>query len=1333
MHLSPEQHVHHRVFKTGALTYNSGQGMIPIARILFDSGALSSSYMCKSFVDAHRDELNNAGCILPEFSEVTLGDNSTRVPITEAVHCSIIVRDSRGRPVRLASRFAVIPTGPDVIVGLPDIVRKVLALFIDMLVSEDLPSESSSGEDASSLQNIYPRSDELVYPSDAENLPIGFSALPWKSGPTLAPEELETPEISLFPIDSLANIDSERAEQVAEYLAMIPDHVDADFARAHPEFIEYMRSEEVTNLFVPTNWDGVKGIPEVEFVLRPDTPDHFRAHSRAVHPARQAHVRAELQRLIDRGILVPSPRSPYVSAIVDADKATAPFVRICGAYNIEANKHIIPEQASIPPVLPELQKFKGYSFFIDIDLTHSFRQFRLAQKTSTYLSITTKDFGILRPVFMPEGVTPATAVLQTYVQSIFQDFDSWLVNIFDNFTICCYDYEDGIAKFKQFVDRCRERNLFLQFKKTWIMIREVSFFGYICNGEGFRLADSRKQAVMDLPFPDGHTQRAKQKAAQSMQGFLQYFRDLVPGFSELSAPLTDMTHANFNWDPSSWTLDYRQAIDVLKAACVASMMSYYPDLSLPWFLIPDASQRAVGAILVQVRPLEGDATRHEMIGCVSQKLSDTAQKWDTIKRECYAIFFGITRLGYFLRHRPFVVLTDHQNLQWIEHSTVAIIVRWRLIMSGYPILAIKHIPGKINPADYLTRDGAPALPLDLFPPDATVDGARDALSCLLAFTEGFDELHASPPPSSSPADPEEYTAGQYAIWQAMFDKIHGKSSLHWGIAETWRRFQLHFPGSGIPYRVVVEFVQRCPICQKYRLASNANRLEPIIRTLKAPGPRGRTSADVIEISPPAEDGTRYIYVLVNICTGLAFGHATKTKTMFDAADAMTIYISLYGLTTTFITDPGSDFTSDLMQCLAQYFGTRYSFTLVDRPQANGVEPVNKQILRHLRTLVADYRLAHCWHKPRVLAVIFASINSAIKSEHGIDSFTATFGSLDTPFFMRPENLPADASALSQDYVRELDVSIQAARETVFKTHQDIIAVRTAPNSARPQNFFQPGDLVLVDLKQSRRQNKLQAPKLGPYEVVSHDKNDVLVRDLHSGLLKPAYDVSIVSLYDGTRQEAFELSMHDKNEYVIERFCRFRGNPETRTTIEFDVLFSDGSRMWLPWSPSLFQTIPYEIFCRSDPMLTPLLESAADGRQRIADLKRQPITLVQPQDHVFVNLRYYSHTWYKELDSLGDRYDVAYLVPCRYGRLLNKNRKIELLDDVFGNRFVVDNAFVHHYGWCTDLATHVGPYTLVDKAFKLSHPQLHDTRPQISHMVSLPLPTDSPMFVLQRYH
>ena len=62
--------------------------------------------------------------------------------------------------------------------------------------------------------------------------------------------------------------------------------------------------------------------------------------------------------------------------------------------------------------LLEFVKLKGFKYFCDFDLTNVFHQFKLDEKTSELLSIMTIA-GPIRPLFMPEGISPASAILQT--------------------------------------------------------------------------------------------------------------------------------------------------------------------------------------------------------------------------------------------------------------------------------------------------------------------------------------------------------------------------------------------------------------------------------------------------------------------------------------------------------------------------------------------------------------------------------------------------------------------------------------------------------------------------------------------------------------------------------------------------------------------------------------------------------------------------------------------------------------------------------------------------------------------------------------------------------
>ena len=59
---------------------------------------------------------------------------------------------------------------------------------------------------------------------------------------------------------------------------------------------------------------------------------------------------------------------------------------------------------------------------------------------------------LFRPEFLPEGVGPASGILQSIVRRIFTDFGDWIIVIFDNFLILAIDYYDAHCKLDK-VDR----------------------------------------------------------------------------------------------------------------------------------------------------------------------------------------------------------------------------------------------------------------------------------------------------------------------------------------------------------------------------------------------------------------------------------------------------------------------------------------------------------------------------------------------------------------------------------------------------------------------------------------------------------------------------------------------------------------------------------------------------------------------------------------------------------------------------------------------------------------------------------------------------------------
>ena len=182
-----------------------------------------------------------------------------------------------------------------------------------------------------------------------------------------------------------------------------------------------------------------------------------------------------------------------------------------------------------------------------------------------------------------------------------------------------------------------------------------------------------------------------------------FFKSFVAYYSDVVAPLHDMTRKTFDWKESTWTKDYQQLFIKVKEALVNAIEVHFPDYSKRWIGRVDASDVAVGGMLAQEVVDESDEKTYQVISLVSHKLTEQAQRWETIKKECFAIVYFLKACQYYIRGKPIIVETDHRNILWLDQCDSPILVRWRIFIQSFDV-TIRHIPGKYNTvADWISR------------------------------------------------------------------------------------------------------------------------------------------------------------------------------------------------------------------------------------------------------------------------------------------------------------------------------------------------------------------------------------------------------------------------------------------------------------------------------------------------------------------------------------------------------------------------------------------------------------------------------------------------------
>jgi len=535
----------------------------------------------------------------------------------------------------------------------------------------------------------------------------------------------------------------------------------------------------------------------------------------------------------------------------------------------------------------------------------------------------------------------------------------------------------------------------------------------------------------------------------------------------------------------------------------------------------------------------------------------------------------------------------------------------------------------------------------------------------------------------------------------LLRKVHGGRNLHFGARRTWLLLNKQFPGHRIPYRFVQEFISTCAICQKDRLGMT-DHLQPVVRHIKPPHQRSRVGVDRLTVTPADKQGNTTLIVVVEHYTKHVAVYPAKEYTAQSLALALFQYFTTFGVFEEVWTDPGSDMMSDMVQQLNQWLGIKHVVSLVDRHESNGVEGTNKQLLRHLKTLVHDERLVNRWSDPTILCLVTFAINDAINSETGVRPFDAKFGSEDGPYLQLPDSLVP--SEVTNAWVRALDADLRHIRAVSGKFQAELISQRLAATPEETQNVFQPGDLVLFQRNpENVLPTKLSSPFTGPYRVIQQRKNDVECKHLVMGTIK-WFHVTRVKMFHGSEEDGYKAALLDADQHVIRQILQWKGDPLKRTTMEFKVEFADGDVIWIPYSKDLDDSVQYGDFIESHSVLYPLRFKASMVSKQLNSIRKQPIISVRPDDIVYVELRCaFGVEWYDTLD-IPNKYDVLYMVVVQYLKWRDRTHrhiqpKVLVLDEIMRDW---DSYDVFSYGSNKEL---LDTMVIIDEAFVVKYPDI----------------------------
>ncbi|GKD39288.1 reverse transcriptase domain-containing protein [Tanacetum coccineum] len=430
-------------------------------------------------------------------------------------------------------------------------------------------------------------------------------------------------------------------------------------------------------------------------------------NQRRVNPKIHEVIKKEVIKLLDVGLIYPISDSPWVSPVhyvpkkggmtivenEDNELITTRLVmgwRVCIDYR-KLNDATHKDHFPLPFMDQMLERLAGNEYYCFLDGFFGYFQIPIDPQDQEKTTFTC-PYGTFAYRHMPFGLCNAPGTFQRCMMAIFHDMIEETMEVFmDDFSVFGDYFSSCLSHLDKMLKRCEDTNLVLNWEKCHFMVKEGIVLSHKNSKSEIEVDRAKVNVIAKLPHP------TSVKGVQSFLGHARFYRRFIQDFLKIARP---MTHLLEKETPFIFSKECIKEFNILKKKLTEAPILVAPDWDLPFEIMCDASDYAVGAVLGQRK------TKYfQPIHYASKTMTDAQAHYTTTKKELLAVVYAFEKFQPYLVLSKTIVYTDHSALKYLlaKKDAKPRLLWWILLLQEFDVI-IRDKKGAENlVADHLSR------------------------------------------------------------------------------------------------------------------------------------------------------------------------------------------------------------------------------------------------------------------------------------------------------------------------------------------------------------------------------------------------------------------------------------------------------------------------------------------------------------------------------------------------------------------------------------------------------------------------------------------------------